>query len=76
MVRLCFYRPMENKAPHLIKSWLDAEDRSVSWLAGKIPVSRAAVSLWLAEKQIPKRQMRVRLAEVTLLPVADEGAWL
>jgi hypothetical protein len=73
---MCLDGRMENKAPSLIKHWLDAEERSASWLASKIPVSRTAVSLWLLERQIPKRAMRQRLQEVTGLPVADERAWL
>ena len=73
---LCLDGRMENNAPSLIKKWLDTEERPASWLASKIPVSRSAVSLWLKEKQIPKRAMRQRLQEVTGLPVADERAWL
>lgn len=73
---VCIDLRMENKAPSLIKHWLAAEERNPAWLARKIEVSRQAVSLWLTEKQIPKRAMRQKLQAVTGLPVADERAWL
>ena len=67
---------MEKTAPTLLKQWLDAEGRKIKWLAAQVPADRATVSLWVNGRQMPRLEFRQKLADVTGLPVADEGAWL
>ena len=67
---------MSKIAPTLLKQWLDAEGRKIKWLAAQVPADRATVSLWVNGHHMPRLEFRSKLAEVTGLPVADEGAWL
>lgn len=67
---------MENKAPQQLRSWLDREGRKITWLAREVGASTTAVSLWLNERKVPHRKNRVKLEEVTGLPVALEEAWV
>ena len=71
----CNIQRME-KAPHKIKTWIASEGRKIGWLATQIGVDQATLSLWINGHTCPRRENRVKLAEVTGLDVAKEEGWI
>ena len=51
-----------------LKQWLELTQRSQSWLADEIGVSRAAVSLWLSGHSEPSPDNYRALHAITNLP--------
>jgi hypothetical protein len=66
---------MKNKAPDMIRDWLQTEGRKALWLASQVPADRATVSQWLTGRRKPLPPARRRLAEITGLPVDAKEAW-
>jgi hypothetical protein len=66
---------MKNKAPDMIRHWLQTEGRKALWLASQVPADRATVSQWLTGRRKPLPPARRRLAEITGLPVDAKEAW-
>jgi len=66
---------MNNKAPDMIRDWLQTEGRKALWLASQVPADRATVSQWLTGRRKPLPPARRRLAEITGLPVDGKEAW-
>lgn len=66
---------MTQTAPQKIKQWLTDEGRKATWLAKKVPVDRATLSLWINGRQVPREIYRARLKELTGLDVVAQDLW-
>ena len=73
---MCNSRGMEHKAPELLRDWLIAEGRKSNWLASKADIDPATLSQLVNGHRCPRRDTRVRLAQITGLPIAHEEAWV
>jgi hypothetical protein len=63
------------EAQRLIREWVRAEGRKLSWLAEQVPVHAGDLSRWLNGKQMPRAVYRVRLTDITGINVKDETMW-
>lgn len=61
------------KAQEQIKEWLDG--RSQAWLAGKLGVTDAQMSKWLAGKVVPMFHTRCAFASITGLDIQADHKW-
>lgn len=65
-----------------LSDWLEKNERSASWLARKVGVSRQTVSVWLAGGCMPSLERAMRIEKITggnvkgddLLPVKPSEA--
>ena len=67
---------MNQKAYHQIRGGLRLTGRKQLWLAVQVGVTESTMSLWLGGSQLPSRENRERLAQITELPVSSDECWL